>query len=180
MEGIRDATLLVVDDDIAFRTRLSTAFRSRGLVVREAGSVADALSVAADFDPEFAIVDLRMPRGSGLELVPQLREVCPGIRIVILTGYGSIATAVDALQRGAAHYLTKPTDVDSILRALFSDRTHGQSPTLSIPSLEQVEWEHINRVLLDCNGNISHAAKAPGIHRRSLQRKLAEVPSAGA
>lgn len=169
------AALLIVDDDKTFRSRVASAFRARGFEVREAQSVDDAVREAESFDPELALVDLRMPGGSGLDLVPRLRELCAGIRIVILTGYGSIATAVEALRRGAMNYVTKPATVDAILHA-FSERAEGSvidSALAQTPTLEQVEWEHINRVLLDCGGNVSHAAKALGLHRRSLQRKLA-------
>lgn len=167
--------ILVVDDDDTFRGRLAAALTARGYNVREASSAAQALVVAAEFDPELAIVDLRMPGDSGLDLIPRLKEVCAGIRIVVLTGYGSIATAVTAVQNGAAQYLTKPADVDSILRALAG--IQNDSSKVVTPSLEQVEWEHIQRVLHDCGGNITWAAKSLGIHRRSLQRKLAQSPS---
>ncbi|MFN8392379.1 MAG: response regulator [Bdellovibrionota bacterium] len=174
MSSSQGQTLLIVDDDEIFRSRIAGAFRARQFEVQEANGVATALIAAKSFDPELALVDLRMPDASGLELIGGLRELCSGIRIVVLTGYGSIATAVEALHLGAAHYLTKPTDVDSILRAFFPAETKERPETLlsKPPSLEQVEWEHINRVLLDHSGNISQAAKALGIHRRSLQRKL--------
>ncbi len=176
MIDLAGMTILVVDDDDTFRSRLAAAIAARGLSVREAASAGCALEIAAEFDPELAVVDLRMPGASGLELIPRLVEACDGIRIVVLTGYGSIATAVSAVRLGAVHYLTKPTDVDSILRALSMRSDGAGGSKLTTPSLERVEWEHIQRVLHDCGGNISRAAKSLGIHRRSLQRKLTQFP----
>lgn len=168
--------LLVVDDDETFRRRVAAALRGRGFEVSEADSAESAIEKARAFEPSAALVDLRMPGASGLELVSELVALSPEIRVVVLTGYGSIATAVEALKRGAIGYLTKPIDLDSILRAFDGQSPHTQTPPeTSTPSLEQVEWEHINRVLVDCGGNISLAAKTLGIHRRSLQRKLSSV-----
>jgi len=170
--------LLIVEDDEALRERLARAFGTRGFDVQTAGSADEALTRLAADTPEFVVVDLRMPGGSGLDLVSRFIEADPATRIVVLTGYGSIATAVEAVRRGAAHYLTKPADADQILAAL----TGGSGPAAEVPakpmSLDQVEWEHINRVLLECQGNISEAARVLGLHRRSLQRKLAKYPSA--
>jgi two-component system response regulator RegA len=118
-----------------------------------------------------------MPGGSGLDLVTRFIEADPATKIVVLTGYGSIATAVEAVRRGAAHYLTKPADADQILAALTGGSATAATVPAKLMSLDQVEWEHINRVLLDCQGNISEAARVLGLHRRSLQRKLAKYPS---
>ncbi len=173
-------SLLIVDDDEAFRTRLARAFRDRGLDVRCAAHAAEALPFARAESPELAVVDLRMPGASGLDLVSQLKEIDPATNVVVLTGYGSIATALEAVRRGATHYLTKPADADDILAAFErAQLPPGASPTSlgdEVPSLARAEWEHINRVLSDCGGNISQAAKLLGIHRRSLQRKLAKFP----
>jgi two-component system response regulator RegA len=166
---------LVVDDDAAFRTRLVKALESRGMQARGAGSPREAMEVAREVAPQAAIVDLRMPGGSGLDLVRDLSAECAGIQIVVLTGYGSIATAVEAVRRGAVNYLTKPLDADQILSAFEGDPAPG-APTDNPPSLARVEWEHIQRILTDCGGNISLAARKLGLHRRSLQRKLSKLP----
>jgi len=166
-------TFLVVDDDEAFRTRLVKALISRGYETHGAATVAEAIKIASQVSPDGAVVDLRMPGGSGLDLIPELVSQLPGIQIVVLTGYGSIATAVEAVRRGAINYLTKPLDADQILAAF--DR-EAEPPAESIPSLARVEWEHIQRILHDCNGNISMAARKLGLHRRSLQRKLGKLP----
>ena len=166
--------MLVVDDDDVFRKRLVAALNERGFLAVGASTQQDALQVAETLEPECAVVDLRITTGSGLDLIPRLRDLSENIKIVVLTGYGSIATAVEALRRGAVNYLTKPIDVDSIVRA-FTDQSGGEKLETQPQSLEQVEWEHINRVLLECEGNISQAAKLLGLHRRSLQRKLATI-----
>jgi two-component system response regulator RegA len=167
---------LVVDDDEAFRTRLVRAIQTRGLEAHGAGSASDALKVAATVNPQGAIVDLRMPEVSGLDLVSELAARFPAIQMVVLTGYGSIATAVEAVRRGAIHYLQKPLDTDQILAAFDRDGVATSSAPVETPSLARVEWEHIQRILHDCNGNISLAARKLGLHRRSLQRKLGKLP----
>jgi two-component system response regulator RegA len=177
--------VLLVDDDEVFRSRLARAFRDRGWEVREAGDLGDALAAAEEETPEYVVVDLRLPGGSGLEAVRRLKALDATTAIVVLTGYGSIATGLDALRLGAAHYLTKPADVDEVI-AGFGRAGGGAAavdvdvflpdPTLDTPSLARVEWEHINRVLADSGGNISEAARRLGLHRRSLQRKLAKYP----
>jgi two-component system response regulator RegA len=133
----------------------------------------EALVRARAESPEFALVDLRMPGASGLDLVQALHALDVTTRIVVLTGYGSIATALAAVRLGAAHYLTKPADVDEILAALQGDpgRPEGPLDSGETPSLARVEWEHLQRVLGDCGGNLSEAARRLGMHRRSLQRK---------
>jgi two-component system response regulator RegA len=175
---------LVVDDDAAFRTRLIKALVTRGYESQGAGNVDEAVDVARDFKPDAAVVDLRMPGGrSGLDLVPELVRRHPGIQIVILTGYGSIATAVEAVRQGAINYLSKPSDADQILAAFDSEAdgnggggAHAAEAVETTPSLARVEYEHIQRILSDCGGNISLAARKLGIHRRSLQRKLSKLP----
>jgi two-component system response regulator RegA len=172
-------TLLLVDDDAVFRKRLARAFAERGYAVREADAVAPALRLARDESPELAVVDLRMPDGDGLEVVRTLKRIDPTTNVVVLTGYGSIATAVDAVKRGATQYLTKPADADAILAAFAGQSDPPADPSsLQSMSLDRVEWEHINRVLVESGGNVSEAARALGLHRRTLQRKLAKYPAA--
>jgi two-component system response regulator RegA len=172
-------SLLLVDDDEVFRTRMARAFVERGYEVTSAQDFDSALAHAKADSPELAVLDLKMPGKSGLELVKALLEIDPQTKIVVLTGYGSIATAIDAVRLGATYYLQKPADADEILAAF----ARGQAPPLDppdtdyrAPSLARAEWEHINRVLSDCGGNISEAARRLGIHRRSLQRKLQKYP----
>jgi len=169
------SSILVVDDEEVFRKRLALALTRRGFSVHEAGNFDEAMAVLQNFEPELALIDLRMPGKSGLELVAEAKRLQPGIRIVVLTGYGSIATASQAIKLGALNYLPKPADVDEILHAFAQDGDLAitiDSAALTPPSLARVEWEHIQRVLADCNGNISEAARRLHIHRRSLQRKL--------
>ena len=169
-------SLLLVDDDAVFRNRLAAALTSRGLDVRTAPGVTEALALAREESPEWALVDLRMPGGSGLDLVRALKGLDPGTQVVVLTGYGSIATALEAVRLGAHHYLTKPADVEDILGAFRGDRLTRDEPGADgTPSLELVEWEHLQRVLADCEGNLSEAARRLGMHRRSLQRKVARL-----
>jgi two-component system, response regulator RegA len=173
-------TLLLVDDEGVFRERLARAFRERGLEVSTAGSYDEAIVLASRESPELAVVDLRMPGRGGLELVKALHALDGSTRIIVLTGYGSIATAVEAVKLGAFNYLPKPADVDDLMLA-FS--RHPGEPTqvtedFQPPSLARAEWEHIQRVLADCGGNISEAARRLGLHRRSLQRKLQKYPPA--
>jgi len=174
-------SILIADDDSTFRTRLGRALEDRGYDVRLAASREEARISAEQDSPELALVDLRMPGGSGLDLVSDIAAIDATTRTVVLTGFGSIATALDAVRRGAVHYLTKPATVDEILAAFergAGDEGAPEPRSLeSVPTLARVEWEHINRVLAECGGNISHAARLLGIHRRSLQRKLAKHPT---
>ncbi len=174
-------SLLLVDDDDVFRTQMGRALRRRGYVVTEAANATDALAAARAETPEYALVDLRLGAENGLELVKQLRELDATTVVVMLTGYGSIATAVEAIKLGANHYLSKPADADDVVNALERARLPaGGAPLPSVvgetPSLARAEWEHINRVLMDHAGNISQTARALGMHRRSLQRKLGKKP----
>lgn len=170
-------TLLLADDDEAYRLRLARALRARGheVIMAIDGTHAIQLSERQKFDA--AILDLKMPHHNGIEVLRAIRQSQPGMRILIHTGYGSIATAMEAIRLGAVDYLIKPTDVDALLTSLV-DQAHspGEELELSAPSLERVEWEHIQRVMADCDGNISEAARVLGLHRRSLQRKLQKYP----
>ncbi len=168
-----DRTLLVVDDDEVFRQRVVKAMRDRGIDATGAHDHASALERANLESPELALVDLRLPGPSGLDVVRDLKALDASTVVVVLTGYGSIATAVAAVKLGAASYLTKPADADQIVAA-FEGQAPDQTP--EVPTLARVEWEHIQRVLADCDGNVSEASRRLGIHRRSLQRKLAKYP----
>lgn len=176
MEDIEQSySILLVDDEEIFRKRLALAFSRRGFTVYEAGDFESAVEVLREYSPEMALIDLRMPGRSGLELVAEAKNLRPEIKIVVLTGYGSITTASQAIKLGALSYLPKPADVDEILLAFSKDEELSISidqQELMPPTLARVEWEHIQRVLADCDGNISEAARKLNIHRRSLQRKL--------
>lgn len=169
--------LLLVDDDEIYCGILARALGRRGLDVSVAYSRAAALPAARDVIPELAVVDLRIDDDSGLELIPELLEINPDIRIIILTGYASIATAVEAIKLGAVHYLTKPADADAIMAAIKrqSGATDVELRDKPLP-LARLEWEHIHQTLAECDGNISAAARRLGMHRRTLQRKLRKRP----
>jgi len=213
--------LLLVDDDDRLRERLERALRDRQIDVYSAPGANAALALASRHAPDYAVLDLRMPGSDGLDLLRRLRAHLPELRTVMLTGYGSIATAITSLREGAIDYLTKPAEPDEILAALGLGNAPGSSHTAPVassapaepapstnvndaaspagqanldpastptlervppslervtPSLERVEWEHIQRVLSDCGGNVSQAARVLGLHRRTLQRKLATLP----
>jgi len=172
-------TILLVDDEDFFRERLGRAFVKREYQVSLAGNYEEAMQIIQEEKPQMAVVDLRMPGKSGLELIKNALAVHPEMRIVVLTGYGSIATATEAVKLGAVSFLPKPADVDDIIMA-FSQTTELNLPDpeedFQVPSLARMEWEHINRVLHNCKGNISAAAKKLGLHRRTLQRKLNKFP----
>jgi two-component system, response regulator RegA len=178
---LTERAALVVDDDDIFRNRLCRAFAARGWEAIGAADGPSALELASQSSPDLAVVDLRLPGMSGLDIVQGLRSLDETTCIIMLTGYGSIATALTATKLGADHYLSKPADADQILSAYSKiGEGSGDSPldpgAQPVPSLARVEWEHIQRVLSDCDGNVSQAAKLLGLHRRSLQRKLAKYP----
>jgi two-component system response regulator RegA len=176
MAEVEAATLLVVEDDDFLRERLVRAFCDRGFLAQGAASLGEARRLSEEA-PEYAVVDLRLGEESGLEALKALLAKDPATRVVVLTGYGSIATAVEAMRLGAVHYLTKPADADQIVSALQRGTPSEAVPPTSEPlSLARAEWEHINHVLLSVSGNISEAARRLGLHRRSLQRKLAKYP----
>lgn len=169
------SSILLVDDTFVLRERLSMAMQQRGFRVETAGSYEEAIEVFRKRPTELAVLDLRMPGKSGLELLRKLLQIEPETRIIILSGFGSIPASIDAVRAGAVNFLSKPADADDILSAFM----RGDEPSVPdgavafpAPSLARNEWEHIHRVLSDCGGNISEAARRLGIHRRSLQRKL--------
>lgn len=171
-------SLLLVDDDATFCQVLSAALERRGFSVRVAHNVTEGFTAAESDSPEYAIVDLKMPGPSGLELVKKLKDLDTHTRIVVLTGYASVATAVEAIKLGAIHYLAKPADADEIVAAFQRDDGNAAVPVETKPlPLSRLEWEHIQKVLTECGGNISETARRLGMHRRTLQRKLAKRPA---
>lgn len=177
MKNLPFNDLLLVDDDEAFRLVLARALTRRGFEVRQAADVEAAWQLAEARPPEAAVVDLRMPGESGLTLIERLKALRPEMRILLLTGYASIATAVEAIKLGATHYLVKPAEVDEILAALQRDQGDaGVEPAEAPLPVKRLEWEHIQRVLAEHDGNISATARALKMHRRTLQRKLGKKP----
>ena len=172
------ATGLLVDDDTLYLQTLQRSLQKRGLAASIATNVAAALQVAKSQPLDFALIDLRLGAESGLELIDPLRQSQPRIRIILLTGYASVATAVEAIKRGADNYLLKPTTVDMILRTLSAQTSDAPAPEpqATMTPLSRLEWEHIHQALAETNGNVSAAARLLGMHRRSLQRKLAKRP----
>jgi two-component system, response regulator RegA len=173
-----ELSVLIADDDDLFRARLGRALKELGWEVFLAADTAQALAAAREHAPGLAIVDLRLAGENGLDLVRALRPLDPTMFIIMLTGWGSIATALEAVRGGADHYMSKPVDADQIIAAYetLPDSMSNSDSQSHVPTLARVEWEHIQRVLTDCGGNISLAAKQLGLHRRSLQRKLAKYP----
>lgn len=170
-------TLLLVDDDEAFRKVLARAMDRRGYAVTTAADVPEAIAIAQEQSPEYAVVDLKMPGDSGLVLIEKLIEIDPNTRIVMLTGYASIATAIEAIKLGATHYLAKPVDADQVVAALNKTEGDASLPVSDSPlSVDRLEWEHIQRVLAEHEGNVSATARALKMHRRTLQRKLGKKP----
>ncbi|QDT64829.1 response regulator transcription factor [Calycomorphotria hydatis] len=183
---VRANTILVVDDNELLRDRLAEALGERGYETHTAGNYDEGLTLLDAVRPGMAVIDLRMPGKSGLELVREIKERSPETLSVVLTGFGSIANAVDAIHAGAVNYVTKPANADEVLAAFHKhelaeeitavpairpDEEVGYSP----PTLAEAEWEHIQQVLSDCGGNISQAARLLGIERRTLQRKLKKM-----
>jgi two-component system response regulator RegA len=167
---------LLVDDDALYLRTLQRSLQKRGLSVAIAQDSDEALAAARAQAPDFALIDLKLERESGLDLIGPLRALYPAILIFLVTGYASVATAVEAMKRGADNYLLKPTTVDAILRALLDDAVSPAQPESTMTPLSRLEWEHIQQALNETNGNISAAARLLGMHRRSLQRKLAKRP----
>jgi two-component system response regulator RegA len=172
-------TILLVEDESLAWERLAKSFEKKGFTVYSATTFQEAIKVIRKHQPELTVSALKLPDKSGLELIKRAKEIQPETRIIILTGYGSIATATSAIKLGAVDYLTKPADADDILNAYAKadNITNIHIPNdHPVPSLARVEWEHMNRVLSDCGGNISLTAKKLNVHRRTLQRKLHKYP----
>ncbi len=169
--------LLLADDDDVFREVLSASLASRGFEVKSVADVDAGIMASEAALPEYAVVDLNMPGGSGLALVEHLCSQDDPVRVVVLTGYASVATAVEAIKLGAVHYLAKPADAEQIVAALHKDEGDSTVPVEGQPmSVKRLEWEHIQQVLADVDGNISAAARRLNMHRRTLQRKLQKRP----
>jgi two-component system response regulator RegA len=190
----KEIKILIVDDDETIRSRLTSALSRRGYEAQEADGYNAAMNKMRSFRPDYVVTDLRMPEHSGLEVVEGVKRVSPGTEVLLLTGFGSIANALEAVRKGARGYLTKPADTDQILIALGLQEVSEEKDVSDdglqpleqepyefddedcSPTLGRVEWEHIQRVLTDCDNNISRAARALGMHRRTLQRKLSYNP----
>ncbi len=176
-EGEEQPHLLLVDDDETFTRVMARAMSRRGLRVSIAGSADEGLALAKADLPDYAVLDLKMEGDSGLVLLPKLLELDAQMKVLILTGYSSITTAVEAIKRGASNYLCKPADGDDVLAALLSDHADLETLVPENPmSVDRLQWEHIQRVLGEHDGNISATARALGMHRRTLQRKLQKRP----
>jgi two-component system response regulator RegA len=174
--------LLIVDDDATFVRVLTRALTSRSFEVISASNADEARTLARRHQPRHCVLDLKLGEENGLRLIPELHELVPDMRILLLTGYASIATAVEAIKRGAHDYLSKPVDADAVVRALLDGDSaqQGDEDVLDAPeaplALRRLEWEHIQRVLTESDGNISETARRLGMHRRTLQRKLSKHP----
>ncbi|NID15510.1 response regulator transcription factor [Luteibacter yeojuensis] len=173
--------LLIVDDDATFARVLGRALTSRGFEVITSDNADDARALARRHQPRYCVLDLKLGDENGLRLIPELQALVPDMRVLLLTGYASIATAVEAIKRGAHDYLAKPVDADAVVRALLDGDGPADlddlvdAPDAPLP-LRRLEWEHIQRVLTECEGNISETARRLGMHRRTLQRKLSKHP----
>lgn len=174
--------LLIIDDDATFGRVLARALGSRGFEVINAMNADEARALARRHQPRYCVLDLKLGEENGLRLIPDLQRLVPDMRILLLTGYASIATAVEAIKRGAHDYLAKPVDADAVVRALIDgdgpqadDDDVVDAPEAPL-ALRRLEWEHIHRVLTECDGNISETARRLGMHRRTLQRKLSKHP----
>jgi two-component system response regulator RegA len=176
----RKNRLLLVDDDEIFLQVLGKAMARRGYDVISSTGIKDAVDLAQKKMPPMAVVDLKLRGESGLDLIPQLIEINPSMNIVVLTGYSSIATAVTAIKRGATDYLSKPVTASDVIKALSGDQKgENARENFSPMSVERMEWEHIQKVLKENDGNISATARSLGMYRRTLQRKLAKKPVSG-
>ena len=174
-DELPDKSLLIVDDDAPFRQRLARAMEARGFIVTAAETAEEAMAHARKSPPAFAVVDLRLgTSGNGLDIVEALHQARPDARVIMLTGYGNIATAVAAVKHGAVDYLSKPADADDVANALLARRDQKPAPPENPMSADRVRWEHIQRVYELCGQNVSETARRLNMHRRTLQRILAK------
>lgn len=169
-----DASLMILDDDAPFRTRLGRALEQRGFKVETLETVAEARSKIRISPPAFAVLDMRLEDGNGMDVIDLLHERRPDSKMVMLTGYGNLATAVSAVKRGAVDYLAKPADADDVCKALLAERDEAPEPPENPMSADRVRWEHIQRVYELCGKNVSETARRLNMHRRTLQRILAK------
>ena len=171
---IEDKSLLVMDDDEPLRNRLARALTTRGFEVTTAGGVKEALAIVREKPPAFAVLDMRLEDGTGLTVVEEMHILRPEARVIMLTGYGNIATAVAAVKAGAVDYLAKPADADDVFKALLALKDDLPDPPDNPMSADRVRWEHIQRIYELCNHNVSETARRLNMHRRTLQRILAK------
>ena len=174
ISDFEDKTLLIVDDDDSFRGRLSRAMEKKGFEVKDAKTVVDAIKLTKSLPPKFALVDLRLEDGSGLDVVQEINKTRQDSRIVMLTGYGNLPTAVAAVKAGALDYMAKPIDADDVESALLATPNSKAKPPENPMSADRVKWEHIHRVFELCNRNVSETARRLKMHRRTLQRILSK------
>ena len=174
----KNRNFLIVEDDLAFSAALTNALQVKGFTISTTNSIQSTIEKLKHFKPEFALVDLRLGNESGLEIIPILKDLNAKIKIVVLTGYASIATAVEAIKLGAIQYLTKPASSEEIYNAFFKTTGDSKQKLQNNPmSVKRLEWEHIQKVLNENDGNLSATARALGMHRRTLQRKLRKRPA---
>ena len=174
LSDFEDKSLLIVDDDNPFRQRLARAMEKKGFTVTQAESVKAGIETVKIKSPAFAVVDLRLNDGNGLEVVKEIQKVNINSRIIMLTGYGNIPTAVAAIKEGAIDYIAKPADADDVEKALLADPNQKPAPPENPMSADRVKWEHIHRVFELCNRNVSETARRLKMHRRTLQRILSK------
>ena len=174
IDQFEDKSLLIVDDDNPFRERLARAMEKKGFTVSQAESVKNGIALVKQKKPAFAVVDLRLGDGNGLQVVKEIQTSNSESRVIMLTGYGNIPTAVAAIKEGAIDYLAKPADADDIERALLADPNKKAAPPENPMSADRVKWEHIHRVFELCNRNVSETARRLKMHRRTLQRILSK------
>jgi len=174
IDNFADKSLLIVDDDNPFRERLARAMEKKGFIVSQAESVKNGITAVKEKKPAFAVVDLRLGDGNGLQVVKEIQTLNSESRVIMLTGYGNIPTAVAAIKQGAIDYLSKPADADDVERALLADPNKKAAPPENPMSADRVKWEHIHRVFELCNRNVSETARRLKMHRRTLQRILSK------